>query len=63
MLDVHPTHTWRDFFLHLATITIGLLIAVGLEQTVERISGGTVREVRNSRRWWMYRRFARGRRR
>jgi hypothetical protein len=38
MLDVHvphPTHTWRDFFIHIATITVGLLIAVGLEQTVE----------------------------
>jgi hypothetical protein len=39
MLDVHPphapTHTWRDFCIHIATIVIGLLIAVGLEQTVE----------------------------
>jgi hypothetical protein len=39
MLDVHPAHhaasTWRDFFIHIATIVIGLLIAVGLEQTVE----------------------------
>jgi hypothetical protein len=39
MLDVHPphapTHTWRDFFIHIATIVIGLCIAVGLEQTVE----------------------------
>jgi hypothetical protein len=39
MLDVHPphapTHTWKDFFIHIATITVGLLIAVGLEQTVE----------------------------
>jgi len=39
MLDVHPphnpTHTWRDFFIHIATIVIGLIIAVGLEQTVE----------------------------
>lgn len=41
MLDVHPPHQaihgWRDFFLHIVTITIGLLIAVGLEQTVEYI--------------------------
>jgi len=41
MLDVHPphhpTHTWKDFFIHIATITVGLLIAVGLEQTVERL--------------------------
>jgi hypothetical protein len=41
MLDVHPPHhtpdSWRDFFIHIATITVGLLIAVGLEQTVEAI--------------------------
>src|ERR1700751_113859 len=41
MIDVHPPHhaatTWRDFFIHIATIVIGLLIAIGLEQTVERI--------------------------
>jgi hypothetical protein len=41
MLDVHPphtsVHTWRDFFIHIATIVIGLLIAVGLEQTVEAV--------------------------
>lgn len=38
MLDVHmphATHTWKDFFIHIATITVGLLIAVSLEQTVE----------------------------
>jgi len=39
MLDVHPPHHsvqgWRDFFIHLATITIGLLIALGLEASVE----------------------------
>jgi hypothetical protein len=39
MLDVHPAHhaasTWRDFFIHMATIVLGLLIAIGLEQTVE----------------------------
>jgi hypothetical protein len=41
MLDVHPphqlTHTWRDFLIHIATIVIGLLIAVALEQTVEHL--------------------------
>ena len=41
MLDVHPphqaAHTWKDFFIHIATIVIGLLIAIGLEQTVEAI--------------------------
>ena len=39
MLDVHPphapTHNWKDFFIHIATIVVGLLIAVGLEQGVE----------------------------
>jgi hypothetical protein len=39
MLDVHAPHErvhgWSDFFIHIATIVIGLLIAVGLEQTVE----------------------------
>jgi len=39
MLDVHARHlsihTWKDFLMHIATITIGLLIAVGLEQSVE----------------------------
>jgi hypothetical protein len=39
MLDVHPPHSrmegTRDFFLHLFTITIGLLIALGLEASVE----------------------------
>jgi len=39
MLDIHPAHhaatTWRDFFIHIATIVLGLLIAIGLEQTVE----------------------------
>ena len=39
MLDVHAPHesvrTWRDFFIHIAAIAVGLLIALGLEQTVE----------------------------
>jgi len=39
VIDVHPPHEpihgWRDFLLHLATITIGLLIALGLEGCVE----------------------------
>lgn len=39
MFDVHPPnasiHGWRDFLVHLATITIGLLIALGLEGSVE----------------------------
>ena len=39
MLDVHaphePIHTWKGFVIHIVTITIGLLIAIGLEQLVE----------------------------
>jgi hypothetical protein len=34
MLDVHPpqeaSHSWKGFFIHIATIVIGLCIAVGL---------------------------------
>jgi len=40
VLDVHPPHSAmhgiRDFLLHLFTITVGLLIALGLEGCVER---------------------------
>jgi hypothetical protein len=39
MLDVHPphesVHSWKDFLIHMMAICLGLLIAVGLEQTVE----------------------------
>jgi hypothetical protein len=39
MIDIHAphetVHTWRDFFIHIATIIVGLVIAIGLEQTVE----------------------------
>lgn len=39
MIDVHPPHhavdSWRDFFVHIATIVVGLIIAVALEQAVE----------------------------
>jgi hypothetical protein len=39
MLDVHPphepAHSWRDILIHLATITIGLFIALSLEGCVE----------------------------
>ena len=41
MIDVHAPHgglhTWKDFWIHLGTITLGLLIAIGLEQTVEYV--------------------------
>jgi hypothetical protein len=40
-MDVHaphePIHSWRDFFIHLITITIGLLIALGLEAGAEAV--------------------------
>ena len=39
MLDVHAphesVHSWRDFFIHIATIVLGLIIAIALEQSVE----------------------------
>jgi hypothetical protein len=38
-LDVHAPHHpiggWKDFLIHLVTITVGLLIAVGIEGCVE----------------------------
>ncbi len=39
ILEPHAPHeaiqTWRGFFIHIATIVVGLIIAVGLEQAVE----------------------------
>lgn len=39
MQHVHPPHgaphSWKDFLLQIATIATGLLLALGLEQTVE----------------------------
>jgi hypothetical protein len=39
MFEIHPPHSpihgWRDFFLQLVTITVGLLIALALEGLVE----------------------------
>jgi hypothetical protein len=41
MLDVHPLgHVragWREFAFHIVTITVGLLIAIALEQSVEKL--------------------------
>jgi hypothetical protein len=41
MLDVHAPHesihTWKSFFIHIAAICVGLLLAVGLEQSVEAL--------------------------
>src|ERR1700679_1124416 len=40
-MDVHAPHatihTWKDFWIHLGTITIGLLIAISLEQSGEAL--------------------------
>src|ERR1700722_3927101 len=48
MLEVHAPHealhTWKGFFIHIATIVIGLFVAVGLEQTVELIHHRHLRE-------------------
>lgn len=30
-------HTWRDFIVHIAVVTIGLLLAIGLQQIVEAV--------------------------
>jgi hypothetical protein len=39
MIDIHTphesVHTWRDIFIHLAIVVAGILIAIGLEQSVE----------------------------
>jgi hypothetical protein len=53
LLDVHsptePVHGWRDFLIHLATITIGLVIALSLEGCVEwRHHRSLVREAQAS---------------
>lgn len=41
MIDVHPpheaVHTWKDYLLHMSTIVLGLLIAIGMEQSVEAL--------------------------
>ena len=40
-MDVHPVHhaplTWRDFFVQLLMITIGLFIALTLQAAVESL--------------------------
>jgi hypothetical protein len=41
MIDVHPPHqgihSWKEYLLHMSTIVLGLLIAIGLEQSVEAL--------------------------
>jgi len=54
-VDVHPVHhaplTWRDFFVHLVTITIGLFIALTLQAGVESLHHRhLVREARENLR-------------
>jgi hypothetical protein len=34
---LQPVHSWRDFLVHLVTITIGLFIALTLEASIESI--------------------------
>lgn len=40
-MEVHPPehgiHSWRDFFVHMGTICLGLLIALALEQGAEAL--------------------------
>ena len=33
----HGIHSWHDFFVHMGTICLGLLIALGLEQAAEAV--------------------------
>lgn len=41
MHDIHPPHSsghgWREYFIHISIVVIGLLIALGMDQTVEYI--------------------------
>lgn len=41
ILETHAphqlVHSWKDFLIHIATIVVGLLIAVALEQTIEAL--------------------------
>ena len=40
-MEVHPPehgiHSWRDFLVHMGTITLGLVIALGLEAAAEAL--------------------------
>jgi hypothetical protein len=33
----HPIFTWKQFFIHMSTVCLGLVIALGLEQSVEAL--------------------------
>jgi hypothetical protein len=47
MLDVHPpheaAHTWKDFFIHVGTICVGLLIAIGRVPHISHLRCGMMR--------------------
>ena len=39
-MDIHKPHaakTWREFFIEIGTIVVGILIALGLEQVIEQV--------------------------
>jgi hypothetical protein len=48
MIDIHApheaTHTWKDFFIHMGAICLGILIAIGLEQSVGAIRNAHQRQ-------------------
>jgi hypothetical protein len=65
MLDVHAPHesihTWKSFFIHIATIACGLLLALALEKTVDYLHqrhllsearSELAAELENNRRAW-----------
>lgn len=33
----HAIHTWRDFFIHMGTVCLGLLLALGIDQAAEAL--------------------------
>jgi hypothetical protein len=41
MLDIHAPHegihNWKQYLLHMSTVVLGILIAIGLEQSVEAL--------------------------
>ena len=45
----HPIHTWREFGIHIAVVTVGILIAIGLEGVRESVvTHHLLRETRES---------------
>ena len=44
-MDIHKPHaakTWREFFVEIGTIVVGILIALGLEQVIESAHNRTI---------------------